>query len=326
MFLFCFAATDLRFASDISAACEPHFKEVSAKHRTYKTIPLPANKNNMFAPWAIHEKRRGEGERLLTLPDMPSPALSHDQRRLPPGATWEPTTAALPLSDGCGPEKMQVATICTPKSAQTWLWELKPAPRESQTSPGTRRDPGGLGSRAREETPIYFKMFSDDKTVTWPTAPATNLWMRNSSAWNFVRVSCGSEKKLRKSWWELGGGSRTRVAAQRKNLTWTLTPVQLSVGRQGDRVRWSEGAGGFWQHVTSSSMTIADPSLPPSSKLSPLSRRGDSSFQHVHKGRAGLNGLNGSAAPDHGGSDQLNGPYCVAAVVTGGLAETAQAF
>lgn len=147
-----------------------------------KTNPLPTNRNNVFAPWAIHEKCRGGGERLLTLPDTPSPTLSHYQRCLLPGATHEPTAATLPLSDGCGPKKMQVATICTPKSAQTWLWELKPAPRESQTSPGTRRDPGGLGSRAGEETPIYFKMFSDDKTVTWPTAPATNLWMRNSSA------------------------------------------------------------------------------------------------------------------------------------------------
>lgn len=77
-------------------------------------------------------------------------------------------------------------------------------------------------------------------------------------------------------------------------------------------------------------MTIADPSLPSFLRTLPPSlapsHRGDSSFQRVHKGRAGLNGLNGSAAPGHGGSDQLNGPHCVAVVVTGGLAETAQAF
>lgn len=97
------------------------------------------------------KKSRGGGERLLTLPIMPSPALSHYQRRLRPGANREPTTAALPLSDGCGPEKMQVAIICTPESAQTWLWELKPAPRESRTSPGTRRDPSGSGSQRKHQ-------------------------------------------------------------------------------------------------------------------------------------------------------------------------------
>lgn len=78
---------------------------------------------------------------------------------------------------------------------------------------------------------------------------------------------------------------------------------------------------GFWQHVISSSMTTANPSFD-----CPPSRGGDSSFQRAHKGQAGLNGLNGSAAPGHGGSDQLNGPHCVATAVTGGLAENGSGF
>lgn len=49
----------------------------------------------------------------------------------------------------------------------------------------------------------------------------------------------------------------------------------------------------------------------------PCSSYGGSSFQHAHKGWVQLNGLNGSRAPGHGGSDQLNGPHCVP-MVTGG--------
>lgn len=49
----------------------------------------------------------------------------------------------------------------------------------------------------------------------------------------------------------------------------------------------------------------------------PYSSYGGSPFLHAHKAWVQLNGLNGSGAPGHGGSDQLNGPHCVP-MVTGG--------
>lgn len=66
--------------------------------------------------------------------------------------------------------------------------------------------------------------------------------------------------------------------------------------------------------------------LPPLSldSLPPTEETAHSSVWH--KGRAGLNGLNGSTAPGHGGSDQLNGPHCVAAVVTGGSQKRLRPF
>lgn len=86
MFLFCFAATDLRLANDISAPHELHFQEVSAKRQTCKNkaVCLLTKTTCLLRVPSIKKKIRGGGERLLTLPDTPSPTLGPYRRRLPP--------------------------------------------------------------------------------------------------------------------------------------------------------------------------------------------------------------------------------------------------
>lgn len=91
-----------------------------------------------------------------------------------------------------------------------------------------------------------------------------------------------------------------------KNLTWPFTPCPAErwQRKRGDRV--------LWLVHTTRHLLKYDQSLAP-----PYSSYGDSSFQRAHKGLVELNELNGSKAPGHGGSDQLNGSHCVP-MVTGG--------
>lgn len=154
---------------------------------------------------------------------------------------------------------------------------------------------------AWEEIPFDLKLMTkqvgrDHQILSQRRKPnLQRILLESTVPWNiFIRRSTA------------GAGHRQGRSVTGKNLTWPFTPwpTERWQRKRGDRVLWVVHAT---RHLPKYDQSLAPP----------YSSYGDSSFQRAHKGLVELNELNGSKAPGHGGSDQLNGSHCVP-MVTGG--------